>query len=77
MTIAHRFIGIDVSKTHLDVYDKATAKSWRVANSAAAIAALLAGWPHAVVCVAAPHPSPLPMKNGERESHNHRFGRRG
>jgi transposase len=48
MTIAHRFIGIDISKTHLDIYDEATAKSQHVANSAAAIAALLAGWPRSV-----------------------------
>lgn len=46
MTIAHRFIGIDVCKTHLDIFDAATAKSWRIANSAAAVADLLASWPH-------------------------------
>ncbi len=48
MTIAHRFIGIDISKTHLDVYDEATGKSQRVANSAAAIESLLADWPRGV-----------------------------
>jgi transposase len=48
MTITHRFIGIDISKTHLDIYDEATARSQRIANSAAAIAALLADWPRGV-----------------------------
>lgn len=48
MTIAHRFIGIDISKTLLDVYDEATARPQRIANRAAAIAALLAGWPRGV-----------------------------
>jgi transposase len=47
MTIAHRFIGIDICKAHLDIYDDATAKSERIANSAAAIAAMLARWPRA------------------------------
>lgn len=46
MTITHRFIGIYVCKTHLDIFDAATAKSWRIANSAAAVAHLLASWPH-------------------------------
>lgn len=47
MTIAHRFIGIDISKAHLDIYDDGTGKSERIANSAAAIAAMLARWPRA------------------------------
>jgi transposase len=47
MTIAHRFIGIDISKAHLDIYDEATAKSERIANAPAAIAALLDRWPRA------------------------------
>lgn len=51
MTIAHRFIGIDVCKTHLDIFDAATTKSWRIANSTAAIADLLADWPQADVRV--------------------------
>jgi len=51
MTIAHRFIGIDVCKTHLDIYDEATGTSQRIANSATAIAAMLAGWPSAGVRV--------------------------
>ena len=51
MTIAHRFIGIDVCKTHLDIYDEATAKAWRSANTAAAVAATLAAWPQAGVRV--------------------------
>lgn len=51
MTIAHRFIGIDVCKTHLDIYDEATAKSWRIANSPVAVAATLAAWPQAGVRV--------------------------
>jgi transposase len=51
MTIAHRFIGIDICKTHLDIYDEATAKSERILNSAAAIAAMLARWPRADIRV--------------------------
>lgn len=47
MTIAHRFIGIDISKAHLDVYDDGTAKFERIANSAAAVAATLARLPRA------------------------------
>jgi transposase len=47
MTIAHRFIGIDVCKTHLDIYEEATAKSKRIANDSAAIAAMLGQWPRA------------------------------
>ena len=45
MTIAQRFIGIDVSKTHLDIYDDATGKSERIANSPQAMAVVLARWP--------------------------------
>lgn len=51
MTITHRFIGIDVCKAHLDIYDEAIAKAWRIANSAAAIAGLLANRPKADVRV--------------------------
>lgn len=51
MTIAHRFIGIDISKAHLDIYDDGTGKPERIANSAAAIAALLARWPRAGIRV--------------------------
>jgi transposase len=47
MTIAHRFIGIDVCKTHLDIYEEATAKSKRIANDSAAITAMLGQWPRA------------------------------
>jgi transposase len=47
MTIAHRFIGIDISKAYLDIYDEATGKSERIANNRAAIAAILARWPRA------------------------------
>ena len=47
MTIAHRFIGIDVSKAHLDIYDDGTGKTERVANGSAAIAAMLERWPRA------------------------------
>jgi transposase len=47
MTIAHRFIGIDISKAHLDIYDDGTARSERIANSPTAIAAALARWPRA------------------------------
>ena len=47
MTIAHRFIGIDICKAHLDIYDEGTGKSERIANTPAAIAAILARWPRA------------------------------
>ena len=47
MIIAHRFIGIDICKAHLDIYDDGADKSQRIANSAAAIAAMLARWPRA------------------------------
>ena len=47
MSIAHRFIGIDISKMHLDIYDEATGKAERILNTPAAIANLLAGWPTA------------------------------
>jgi len=45
MTIAHRLIGIDISKAHLDIAEDGTGKCERIANSGAAIAALLARWP--------------------------------
>jgi transposase len=45
MTIAHRCIGIDIAKIHLDIHDSGTGRTWRIANSAAAIADLLAQWP--------------------------------
>jgi transposase len=47
MSIAHRFIGIDICKAHLDIYDDGTAKCERIANGAAAIAAMLERWPRA------------------------------
>jgi transposase len=47
MTIPHRFIGIDVSKAHLDIYDDGTVKSERIANSKDAVAGALTGWPSA------------------------------
>lgn len=47
MTIAHRFIGIDICKAHLDIYDDGTAKFERIANGAAAIAVMLERWPRA------------------------------
>jgi transposase len=47
MTIAHRLIGIDISKAHLDIHDDVTGKSERIANASAAIAAALARWPRA------------------------------
>ena len=47
MTIAHRFIGIDICKAHLDIYDEGTGKCERIANTPAAIAAILARWPRA------------------------------
>jgi transposase len=51
MSIAHRFIGIDICKAYLDVYDDGTAKAERITNSAAAIAAMLVRWPRAGIRV--------------------------
>lgn len=45
MTIPHRFIGIDICKAHLDIFDDATGTSQRIANSAPAVAAALGQWP--------------------------------
>ena len=42
MTIAHRFIGIDISKMHLDIFDDRFGSIERIANTPAAIAAALA-----------------------------------
>lgn len=47
MTIDHSFVGIDVSKAHLDIFEEATGRTERIANDPAAIAAALARWPQA------------------------------
>ncbi len=44
MTIAPGFVGIDVSKSSLDVFDAAIGRSERVENASAPIAALIARW---------------------------------
>lgn len=44
MIIAPGFIGIDVSKAHLDIFDASVGKAVRVANSAPAVAGLAADW---------------------------------
>lgn len=44
MTIAPGFIGIDVSKANLDIFDPAVGHNRRIANTAAAIEALIAPW---------------------------------
>jgi transposase len=47
MTIAHRFIGIDISKMYLDIFDDRFGSIERIANAPAAIAAALARWQRA------------------------------
>jgi hypothetical protein len=47
MTIAHRFIGIDISKMYLDIFDDRFGSIERIANTPAAIAAALARWQRA------------------------------
>lgn len=44
MIIAPGFIGIDVSKAHLDIFDASLGKTVRVANSASVVADLAADW---------------------------------
>lgn len=44
MTIAPNFVGIDVSKSTLDVFETGTGRSERLANAAEPIAALIARW---------------------------------
>lgn len=44
MMIAPGFVGIDVSKHHLDVFDAASAAPIRLANTAGAVAELAHGW---------------------------------
>jgi transposase len=44
MIIAPGFVGIDVSKQHLDIFDAAVGSSIRLANTAVAIAELARGW---------------------------------
>jgi transposase len=47
MTIAHRLIGIDVSKAHLDIFDEGSGSRTRIANRADAVAVAVACWPRA------------------------------
>jgi transposase len=51
MTVTQRFIGIDVCKAHLDVYDDGTGKAERIANTPQAIVAMLPAWSQAGVRV--------------------------
>lgn len=51
MSVAHRFIGIDICKYHLDVYDDGTGTCQRIDNQPQAIAAMLASWSAAGVRV--------------------------
>lgn len=51
MTISPGFVGIDVSKATLDVFDAAIGRSERIANASAPIAALVARWRAAGVFV--------------------------
>jgi transposase len=44
MKIHPGFVGIDISKAHLDIFDGGVGAVRRIANSRDAIAALLAGW---------------------------------
>jgi transposase len=44
MMIAPGFVGIDVSKEHLDVFDAASGTPWRIANTPAALAELAHDW---------------------------------
>src|SRR5829696_4562665 len=44
MIIAPGFIGIDVSKNHLDIFDAAIGRSIRIDNSVPALAGLTEGW---------------------------------
>ena len=44
MIIPHRYVGIDVSKHHLDVFDEAVGTSERIANAPHAITELVARW---------------------------------
>jgi transposase len=44
MIIAPGFIGIDVSKNHLDIFDAAIGRSVRIDNSVPALASLTEGW---------------------------------
>lgn len=49
--ITQRFIGIDVSRSHLDIFDAAVGRPQRIANRAEAIAAFLAARPRQEVRV--------------------------
>jgi transposase len=44
MIIHPEYIGIDVSKDHLDIFDAASGRSERIANASEPIAALVARW---------------------------------
>ncbi len=51
MTLSSRYVGIDVSKAMLDVFDEGTGVAERIANAPEAIAALTARWRCAEVFV--------------------------
>ncbi len=44
MTIQPGFVGCDISKDHLDIFDDAFGKPERIANEAAALAPLIDRW---------------------------------
>ena len=44
MTIQPGFVGCDISKDHLDIFDEALGRSERIANEAAALAPLIERW---------------------------------
>lgn len=44
MNIQPCFVGIDIAKDHLDVFEEETGRGVRIANATEAVAALIAGW---------------------------------
>lgn len=52
MIVAPGFVGIDISKTHLDVFDGAVGRPERIANEPEAIAERVAGWREGEIFVA-------------------------
>jgi transposase len=49
--ISSRFVGIDISKHHLDIFDEAVGVAERIANATQAITQLVAGWRCAALIV--------------------------
>lgn len=52
MTLHPHFIGCDIAKDHLDLFEEASGESCRIANTDAAIAAMLLAWDPDAVFVA-------------------------